>query len=69
MSLILLKGSAITLGIVALVQGGIYLCGKHKEKKEMKAQEEARKEMANKIKAAIPPIEDAPRSSAADGCG
>lgn len=43
-----------------MLQGGIYLCGKHKEKKEIKAQEEARKKMANKSKAAIPPIEDAP---------
>ena len=49
----LLKGSAITLGLVALVQGSIYLYGKHKEKKNLKAQEAARKDEANAIKEAI----------------
>ena len=54
----LLKGSAITLGLVALVQGGIYLYGKHKQKKELRAQEKARKEIADTIKSAITPIEE-----------
>ena len=49
----LLKGSAITLGLVALVQGSIYLYGKHKQKKKLKAQEETHKDEANAIKAAI----------------
>ena len=54
----LLKGSAITLGLVALVQGGIYLYGKHKQKKELTAQEKAHKEIADTIKSAITPIEE-----------
>ena len=49
----LLKGSAIALGLAALVQGGVYLYGKHKEKKALTVKEEARKEEANAIKEAI----------------
>lgn len=49
----LLKGSAIALGLVALVQGGVYLYGKHKEKKTLTIKEAARKEEANAIKEAL----------------
>ena len=48
-----LKGSAITFSVVALIQGGIYLYGKHKDKKHQKAQEEALQKKAETIKAAI----------------
>jgi hypothetical protein len=53
----LLKGSAITLGLLALVQGSVYLYGKHKEKKNLKAQEAARKDEAKAIKETIRTVE------------
>lgn len=49
----LLKGSAIALSLAALVQGGVYLYGKYKEKKTLTVMEDARKEEANAIKEAI----------------
>ena len=49
----LLKGSAIALSLAALVQGGVYLYGKYKEKKTLTVKEDARKEEANAIKEAI----------------
>ena len=49
----LLKGSAIALGLVALVQGGVYLYEKHKEKKTLTVKENARREEASVIKEAI----------------
>lgn len=64
-----LKGSAITLGLVALVQGGVYFYKKHKERKELKEKEEARKETADAIKAVIIATEEdtaSPQPSAVD---
>lgn len=58
----LMKGSAITLGLVALAQGGIYLYEKHKEKKALTIKEATRKEEANAIKEAI-------RAAATDSTG
>lgn len=58
----LLKGSAIALGLVALVQGGVYLYEKHKEKKTLTVKENARREEASVIKEAI-------RTASADSTG
>lgn len=48
-----LKGSIITLCSVAIVEGGIYLYGKYREKKELQAALKAQEEAGQEILVAI----------------
>ena len=58
-----LKGSVMTLGLVALVQTGFYLYDRHKETQALKAHEEAGQEIVDAIEGTVPPEEDEVLSS------